>query len=107
MSFIVSGQLPLWNPLALCECLALPGFSEARPPASVIWLIRSCGSKYLPWSTTYLCCTQSFSLWCPLCWQSVIPLSLDCLVRVTHHLTTGFTHRDYSVVDETKSFDKS
>jgi hypothetical protein len=66
-SFIVSGQLPLWNPLALVSLSLSQVFQGSRPPASAIWPIRSCCSIYLLESTMYLCCSQSFYIWCPLC----------------------------------------
>ena len=45
--------------------------------------LRSSCSRHLPGSTMFLCCSQSFSLWCPLCWQLETSLSLDCHFHVT------------------------
>jgi hypothetical protein len=80
--FIVSGQLLLWNPLVLVSAAAYQAFQWSRPPASAIWLIRSCGSIYLQKSTTCLPLTIILSL-VSLVLAVGIPLSLDCRVRVT------------------------
>ena len=73
-SFIVSGQLPLWNHLALVSASAFQAFQKPRPPPSATWFIQLCELIYILGSTMYLCRPQSFYLLCRLCWQSGIPL---------------------------------
>ena len=72
-SFLYGILLALWVP------------QPSRLFRGLLLLPRPSGSfsHVAPCIFTYLCHSQSFYLWCSLCWQSGIPL--NCHVRVTRY----------------------